>query len=46
MTTGEIAYLGLVISAFGAFGVLIAFASWDDKRRQKRMGEHWYIKPK
>ena len=40
MTGTEIAYLAFIVAAFGALA--LAFVSWDEKRRQKRLGENWY----
>ncbi len=42
MTVAEIAYVAFILSVFGSFGALLAFVSWDEKRRQKRLGLHWY----
>ncbi len=46
MTTGEIAYLTFALGVFGIFGTLLAFAGWDEKRRQKRLGLNWYREAK
>jgi len=46
MTGGEFAYLAMVLVAFSTFAWLLAFVSWDEKRRQKRLGINWYRDPK
>ena len=45
MTGTEIFYLTFVLCAFGALAAVLAFASWDEKRRQKRLGLTWYRPP-
>ncbi len=45
MTGAEIGYVAFVLSVFCTFGTLLAFVSRDEKRRQKRLGLHWYRQP-
>ena len=45
MTGTEILYLTFVVGAFSALAGLLAFVSWDEKRRQKRLGLTWYRPP-
>ena len=45
MTGTEIFYLTFVLCAFGALAGALAFASWDEKCRQKRLGLNWYRLP-
>ena len=44
MTGPEIVYLAFVLIGFGALSGALAFASWDEKRRQARLGIDWYRK--
>jgi hypothetical protein len=45
MTGGEFGFLAMVLVAFSTFAGLLAFVSWDEKRRQKRLGLNWYRDP-
>lgn len=46
MTGMELVFLTVALSAFGILAAVIAFVSWDEKRRQNALGQNWYIEPK
>lgn len=45
MTGSEIVYLSFVVGAFVLLAAMLGFVSWDEKRRQKRLGINWYRQP-
>ena len=46
MTGMEMVFLTVALAAFGILAVVLAYVSHDEKRRQKALGQNWYIEPK
>lgn len=45
MTGSEIVFIGFVVGAFALLATTLGFVSWDENRRQKRLGINWYRQP-